>query len=163
MSRDISIVNGTRDMPNNANGSQQRRLLASTPVSSFAPYLAARSSPVHGTSSCTRTSGGRLNLGLAQPRVRYSASYRLQSGKLTRRSHSLTSLALLLSPSLGSICLSLFLALFLFSVPLAARNVRVGKGGKGDRERGAMKSVPTRRPAGWQVYKEGKGKAKPGR
>lgn len=30
---------------------------------------------VHGTSSCTRTSGGRLNLGLARPRVRYSTAY----------------------------------------------------------------------------------------
>lgn len=143
---------------------------ACTPISSSVPYLAARSSPVHGTSSCTRTSGGRLNLGLAQPRVRYSASYRLQSGKLTRRSHSLTSLLLsfslsfsLLLPLLLSRYLSFFLALFLFSAPLAARYVRVGKGGKGDRERGAMKSVPTRCPAGWQVYKEGKGKAKPGR
>lgn len=45
---------------------------------------------MYGTSSCMRTSGGRLNLGLAQPRVRYSqsASYRLQSGKPARRSHS---------------------------------------------------------------------------
>jgi len=65
-----------------------------------------------------------------------------------------------------SLSLSLFFSLSLFSSPLSY--VRIGKGGKEGERKGAMKSVPTRgrlsgRLAGWQVYKEGKGKAKPGR
>lgn len=119
--------------------------------SSFAPYLATRSSPVHGTSSSTRTSGGRLNLGLATPYVRYSASYRQQSGKLNRRSHSLTSLILvpflfLFSSFSSSFSLSPPFSLF----PHDTCTCEKGRKRRREREGGrAMKSVPTRgRPSG---------------
>lgn len=110
-------------------------LVVPAPISSSsAPYLTARSCPVHGTSSSTRTSGGRLNLGLAQPYVRYSASYRQQSGKLNRCSHSLTSLILV--PFLFlSLPLSLSLPLPLPACYVCARKGRKrGEGGGGNEE-----------------------------
>lgn len=104
---------------------------------------------VHGTSFSTRTSGGRLNLGLAQPYVRYSVSYRQQSGKLNRHSHSLTSLILAFPFSFS---LSLFLFLFP-SLPPRATYVqeREEKEGRGERGGGNEKCTYTRpavRPAG---------------
>lgn len=119
------------------------------------PYLSPRSGPVHGTSSATRTSGGRLNLGL-----KASTDYPRASSFLPSCFYHRVADRPIVKGESGA------RATNTSSVKGKAEVKELYKGlaGKGGRRRRGKKErrTDTRggrlsgRPIGWQVYKEGK-------
>jgi len=132
-------------------------LLQPVPVVSFSSHGLSRRAiewPVHGTSSCTRTSGGRLNLGLATtPRQIASLVQAAVRQTVSRCSHSLTSvLAVALSLSL-SLFLSFSLLLSPFLRTYRKRRKRRGEEGRNEE---CTYTRPAVRPAGWLAGLQGR-------